>query len=150
MRLSVTTPHGAVVETEIDEVTAPGLVGEFGVLAGHVPLMAALKPGVLSYRAGDATKALAVGEGFLQVTPAKAGETTGTGSEKASDRVLVLVTEALAAGAIDAAAAKKSLAEAEAEIAAWKREPDGTYQALLAKRDWALAQIGAAGRVNPS
>ena len=37
MRLSVTTPRGAVVETEIDEITAPGTLGEFGVLPGHVP-----------------------------------------------------------------------------------------------------------------
>ena len=45
MQLSVTTPRGALVDTEVDEVTAPGALGEFGVLPGHVPFLSALKPG---------------------------------------------------------------------------------------------------------
>jgi hypothetical protein len=51
---------------------------------------------------------------------------------------------------VNVAGAQKMLAEAEAEIAAWKSEQDGAYQALLARRDWALAQINAAARQNPS
>lgn len=146
MHLSITTPRGAIVETEVEEVTAPGLVGEFGVLAGHVPLMAALKPGVLVYRSGDRATTLAVAEGFLQVAPVTAADAHG----KAVDRVLVLVGDAVGAGSVDLAGAQKRLAEAEAEIAAWKGELDGTYQVLLARRDWALAQINAAARQNPS
>lgn len=146
MQLSITTPRGAVVETEVEEVTAPGLVGEFGVLAGHVPLMAALKPGVLVYRAGDRATTLAVAEGFLQVAPVPVAGAEG----KSVDRVLVLVSDAMGAKAVDVAGAQKRLAEAEAEIAAWKREQDGPYLALLARRDWALAQINAAARHNPS
>ena len=143
MRLSITTPRGAIVEADIEEITAPGLVGEFGVLPGHVPLMAALKPGVLTYRTAEHTRTLAVSQGFLQVAAT-------TVDERPTDRILVLVSDALTAGSIDAAAVKKDLAEAEAEIAAWKREPDGTYHALVARRDWALAQIGAAARATPS
>ena len=139
MRLSVTTPRGAVVEVDIDEITAPGQLGEFGVLPGHVPLMAALKPGVLTYRTQDHTGTLAVGEGFLQVAPTTVGG-------QATDRVLVLVDQAVAAAAVDRSAAEKDLAHAEAEIASWKRELDGTYQALVVRRDWALAQIAAAAR----
>ena len=146
MHLSITTPRGAVVETEVEEVTAPGLIGEFGVLAGHVPLMAALRPGVLVYRTGERATTLAVAEGFLQVAPVTAGDAHG----KAVDRVLVLVGDAVGAGAVNVAGAQKMLAEAESEIAAWKREQDGAYQALLARRDWALAQINAAARQNPS
>jgi F-type H+-transporting ATPase subunit epsilon len=146
MHLSITTPRGAIVETEVEEVTAPGLVGEFGVLAGHVPLMAALKPGVLVYRTGERATTLAVAEGFLQVTPVA----TPAGGGKAVDRVLVLVGDALGAGSVDVPGAQKKLAETEAELTAWKREQDGAYQALLARRDWALAQINAAARQNPS
>jgi len=143
MRLSVTTPRGAIVETDIDEITAPGTVGEFGVLPGHVPMMAALKPGVLTYRASERTTTLAVGEGFLQVAPAVVGDTT-------TDRVLVLVDQALGAPAIDAAVAKKELSETEAQLAAWKGELDGTYQELIVRRDWSLAKVGAAARVSGS
>lgn len=146
MHLSITTPRGAVVETEVEEVTAPGLVGEFGVLAGHVPLMAALKPGVLVYRSGDRATTLAVAEGFLQVAPVGQADS----HSKAVDRVLVLVGDAVGAGSVDVPGAQKRLAEAEAEIAAWKGELDGSYQVLLARRDWALAQINAAARQNPS
>ena len=147
MRLSITTPRGAIVEADIDEITAPGLVGEFGVLPGHVPLMAALKPGVLTYRTGDKTRTLAVSQGFLQVAPTS---TSASAGDKTTDRILVLVSDALTAGSVNVAAVKKDLAESEAEIAAWKREPDGTYHALVARRDWALAQIGAAARTTPS
>ena len=69
MKLSVTTPRGAIVDTDVDEVTAPGELGEFGVLPGHVPLMSALKPGVIWYKAKDRTGLIVVGEGFLQVAP---------------------------------------------------------------------------------
>jgi F-type H+-transporting ATPase subunit epsilon len=150
MRFSVTTPVGAVVEADIDEVTAPGQEGEFGVLPEHIPLMAALKPGVLTYRTsgGGRSHVLAVGEGFLQVAPV-AG-TKGSGDAKPDarpvDRVLVLVDRAVAASGIDRAAAARDLARAETEIAAWKQELDGAYAALLVRRDWALAQVNASER----
>lgn len=148
MRLSVTTPRGAVVETDIDEISAPGTVGEFGVLPGHVPMMAALKPGVLTYRAGDRTLTFAVGEGFLQVAPAPTPAAVGGSSNATTDRVLVLVDQALGARSIDAAAARKELADTEAQLAAWKGELDGTHQELIARRDWSLAKVGAATRVS--
>jgi F-type H+-transporting ATPase subunit epsilon len=144
MRLSVTTPRGAIVDTNVDEITAPGLLGEFGVLPGHVPLMAALKPGVLTYRLHDQSAAtLAVGEGFLQVAPL-------VGTDTSTDRVLVLVDQALNASAVDRAVAERDLAKIEGEIAAWKQELDGTYRALCLRRDWAMARLDAAARLNPS
>lgn len=143
MRLSVSTPRGAVVETDIDEITAPGTVGEFGVLPGHVPMMAALKPGVLTYRTADRTTILAVGEGFLQVAPTVVGDTS-------TDRVLVLVDQAVGATAIDQTVARKELGDAEGQLASWKGELDGTYQEMIVRRDWSLAKLGAASRVHPS
>jgi len=141
MRLSVTTPRGALVDTAVEELTAPGLLGEFGVLPGHVPLMSALKPGVLTYRAADHSGTLAVGEGFLQVAP------SGANGE---DRVLVLVDQAVNASGVDRAAAEKDLVKLEGEINAWKQELDGHYKALCVRRDWAMAQLSAAARLNPS
>ncbi|HVR29551.1 MAG TPA: F0F1 ATP synthase subunit epsilon, partial [Thermoanaerobaculia bacterium] len=41
-----------VLEVECDEVTLPGKLGYFGVLPGHVPLIAMLKVGELMYRIG--------------------------------------------------------------------------------------------------
>ncbi|HEX4511483.1 MAG TPA: ATP synthase F1 subunit epsilon [Burkholderiaceae bacterium] len=143
MRLSVTTPRGAVVDTDVDELTAPGQLGEFGVLPGHVPLMSALKPGVLTYWTQQRAATLAVGEGFLQVAPVVAGNTS-------TDHVLVLVDRASNASGIDRAAAAAELTRLEREIAAWKQDLDGSYKALVVQRDWAQAQLDAAAKSNPS
>jgi F-type H+-transporting ATPase subunit epsilon len=142
VKFSLTTPRGALVDTDVDEVTAPGELGEFGVLPGHVPLMSALRPGVLSYRAKDHTGVIAVGQGFLQVAPLPAAGTTG-------DRVLVLVDQALAAGDVDRDAAEKELVAADRELAAWTAELDGAYNALRTRRQWAQARVDAAGRSAP-
>jgi hypothetical protein len=67
MHLTVTTPRGYLVQVEAEEIVAPGVLGEFGILPGHIPFMSVLKPGVLSYRGKDGTKFLAVGDGILQI-----------------------------------------------------------------------------------
>src|SRR6188472_2270983 len=145
MRLSVTTPRGALVETEIDEVTAPGELGEFGVLPGHVPLMSALKPGVLWYKGKERSGVIAVGPGFLQVAQLAQGDQHQGGA--GHDRVLVLVDQALTASDVDRAAAEKELAAAEKELAAWTGEIDGAHEALVVRRGWAQARIDAADRI---
>jgi F-type H+-transporting ATPase subunit epsilon len=147
MRLSITTPKGAVVDTDVEEVTAPGVLGEMGVLPGHVPLMTALRPGVLVYRGRERSATLAVGEGFLQVSPSPVWDAEAhTWRTQGQDRVLVLVDRAMPASAINRDAAQQDLAKAEAELAGWKKELDGTYQALVVRRDWALARIAASSR----
>jgi F-type H+-transporting ATPase subunit epsilon len=143
VKLSLTTPRGALVETEVEEVTAPGSEGEFGVLPGHVPLMAALKPGVLSYKAKDHVGVVAIGQGFLQVAPV-------AGTDTNRDRVLVLVDQALVAKDVDKDAAARDLATADKELAAWKAELDGAYDALLIRRGWAQARLDVAGRATPT
>lgn len=141
MKFSLTTPRGALVDTEVDEITAPGEIGEMGILPGHVPLMSALRPGVLTYRSANHSGVVAVGQGFLQVAPLP-----GAADAHARDRVLVLVDQAAAAGDVDRPAAERDLAEADRELAAWKGELDGAYAALMIRRQWAAARVDAAGR----
>jgi F-type H+-transporting ATPase subunit epsilon len=145
MRLSVTTPRGALVDTEVDEVAAAGELGEFGVLPGHVPLMSALKPGVLWYKAKDHQGILALGQGFLQVAPLPQADDHHGGL--ARDRVLVLVDQALMARDVDTARAEKDLAAADKELAAWHGELDGAHQTLVERRGWAQARLDAAARI---
>ena len=142
MRLSVTTPRGALVDTDVDEVTAPGELGEFGVLPGHVPLMSALKPGVLWYKGKDRSGVIAVGPGFLQVAQLAQADAHAGGH----DRVLVLVDQAMTAGDVDRAAAEKQLVAADKELAAWTGEIDGAHEALVVRRGWAQARLDAADR----
>lgn len=143
MKLSLTTPKGALVDTDVEEVTAPGEIGELGVLPGHVPLMTSLRPGVLSYKSKEHDGVVAVGQGFLQVAPQARADDT------ARDRVLVLVDQALVAADVDRDAAGRDLAEADKALAAWKGELDGAYHALVIRRGWAQARLDAAARITP-
>jgi F-type H+-transporting ATPase subunit epsilon len=140
MRLSVTTPRGALVEADVDEVTAPGALGEFGVLPGHVPFLSALKPGVFVYRNKHEAHILAVSDGVLEVVrqPGEAG-----------DKVLVLVSDAVHAQEVDRDAAAKEVATADAELGKWHKDLGGEYKALLTRRAWAAARVDASARAHP-
>jgi F-type H+-transporting ATPase subunit epsilon len=140
MRLSVTTPRGALVETEVDEVAAPGVLGEFDILPGHVPFLSALRPGVLLFRSSkDGGRLLAVGEGVLEVARTPEG-----------DKILVLVDNAAHAREVDREAAAKELAELDNKLQHWKEELGGEYQATLTRRAWAAARVEAADRSQAS
>lgn len=67
--LVIVTPEGEVVQTTVEEVTAPGALGEFGVLPGHIPFMCLLGRGELAYRRGAEKKYLAVHQGYAEVGP---------------------------------------------------------------------------------
>src|ERR1700742_2068032 len=42
------SPEKLLFSGEVDQVDVPGSEGDFGVLAGHAPLMATLRPGILT------------------------------------------------------------------------------------------------------
>ena len=138
MKLTVTTPRGYLVQIEADEIAAPGVLGEFGVLPGHIPFMSVLKPGVLSYRNREGSKLLAVGNGILQVARTADG-----------DKVDVLVNRGEHAKDVDREAAQKELAAADAELAKSKRENTAELGPLRDKRAWATAKVEAATRTPP-
>src|SRR6202171_1467885 len=52
---------------EVEQVDVPGAEGDFGVLAGHAPLIAALRPGILTIREAGGAKRLYVRDGFAEV-----------------------------------------------------------------------------------
>ena len=41
IQLEIVTPTGVALRTAVSEVTVPSVAGEFGVLPGHVPVLAA-------------------------------------------------------------------------------------------------------------
>jgi F-type H+-transporting ATPase subunit epsilon len=61
------SPARLVFSGEVEEVDVPGAEGDFGVLAGHAPLIAALRPGILTIREGGSAKRLYVRDGFAEV-----------------------------------------------------------------------------------
>ena len=67
MNLEIVTPEKPIVSTEIDEMVAPGALGEFGILPGHTTLFSALGSGRLVYYQGNQSKSLEVSGGFAEV-----------------------------------------------------------------------------------
>jgi F-type H+-transporting ATPase subunit epsilon len=127
--VNLVTPRGVVAHTDTDSVQAPGELGEFELLPGHVPLLTSLKPGVLTIGSKSRTR-YAVTSGYLRIDPAGACE--------------ILVEQAVPAKDINADEAKKELAAAEGELAKWGDKPqDGDYQNLVARAGWARARLDA-------
>ena len=68
INLEVVTPKGAIVSEEVDIVTAPGIAGEFGVLANHAPFLSTIKIGTLRYKKDGTENELMVSGGFCEVS----------------------------------------------------------------------------------
>ncbi len=64
------SPERVLVSEPAWQVTIPGEEGYFGVRAGHMSLMAAIRPGVVEVFAkqGDAPKKIFISGGFADVT----------------------------------------------------------------------------------
>jgi len=65
--LEIVTPQGLVFSEEVDEVTATGSEGEFGVLPGHVPFVTTLKIGMLACKKGSESRYFFVNWGYAEV-----------------------------------------------------------------------------------
>lgn len=130
LELTIVTPEQRVLSVQADEVRLPGVVGSFGVLPGHTPLVAALAAGELIYLSGGTAHRYAVGEGFAEVS---------------DDRVRVLVEEAMRADEIDAARAGAELADQQKKLGAMKPD-DPNYQGQRARVERAAARAFVASR----
>jgi len=99
--LEIVTPQGLVFSEEVDEVTASGSEGEFGILPGHVPFVTTLKIGLLSSKAGNATKYFFVNWGYAEV---------------GSDKVMILADSAEKSEEIDIERARAAMKRAEERL----------------------------------
>jgi F-type H+-transporting ATPase subunit epsilon len=63
------SPARLVFAGEVTQVDVPGAEGDFGVLAGHAPTIAALKPGILTVFGTGAPQRFVVFGGFAEVLP---------------------------------------------------------------------------------
>jgi len=131
LELVVVTPTAEALTLTVEEVVVPGALGELGFLPGHVPLISALKPGVMSYTK-DLRKTMAVvSSGFVEIE---------------NDKVTVLTDSYEPIHSIDVERARKALAEAEERLKALGPEDPGYVEARR-RADRAQARIDGAARV---
>lgn len=65
--LSIVTPERPTWEGEVDALVVPAQEGQLGILPGHAPLLAQLRPGTVVIRQGAEPRFLAVSGGFVEV-----------------------------------------------------------------------------------
>jgi len=68
-RFDLVSPEQLLFSGEVEQVDAPGAEGEFGVLAGHAPYVATLKPGLLVIYEGTQVWRVVVSGGLAEVNP---------------------------------------------------------------------------------
>jgi len=62
------SPEKLAFSGEVDQVDVPGWEGDFGVLAGHAPLVAAIRPGILTIIIGGQKQKVIVTGGLAEVS----------------------------------------------------------------------------------
>jgi F-type H+-transporting ATPase subunit epsilon len=133
--LEIVTPDGVALEEEVHDLTAPSVEGEFGVLPGHRPLLAALKAGIVSYHQEGVEHRVAVGTGFVEV---------------AEDRAVLLTDRFIKKDDIDPVRARLDLKEADEALDKYEGEPGTSeYVELVAKENWAAVQLELYGDPPP-
>ena len=70
LNFSLVAPEREIFAGSVDQVDAPGVEGDFGVLAAHAPFMTALREGQVTVYDGAARRVFNVHGGFADVTPA--------------------------------------------------------------------------------
>jgi F-type H+-transporting ATPase subunit epsilon len=62
------SPEKLAFSGEVDQVDIPGVEGDFGVLAGHAPVVAAIRPGILTVTTGSSHEKIIVLGGLAEVS----------------------------------------------------------------------------------
>lgn len=100
--VSVVTPEEEVFSGQAELVIARSPEGEFGIMNNHIPFLAALVPGLVTIVSAGNRESYIVPGGFLEASGNEDGY-----------HVIVLADDAEEAGDVDAAEAKRRIAEAQ-------------------------------------
>ncbi|HYQ00223.1 MAG TPA: ATP synthase F1 subunit epsilon [Polyangiaceae bacterium] len=135
IHLEIVTPDGLKLAADVNEFTAPGAEGEFGVLPGHVPLLTALATGMVTYQIGSEKHTVAISRGYAEVSADKATLLTLNFIKKEDiDPVVVR---------LDLKAADEALDKFEGDLQGFE------YTELLAKELWAATELEVYGDPPP-
>jgi F-type H+-transporting ATPase subunit epsilon len=96
------SPENLAFSGEVDQVDVPGVEGDFGVLAGHAPVVAAMRPGILTITTGGVHQKMIVLGGLAEVS---------------DNRLTVLADVATSIQELDRAQFAETIAEMEEKLA---------------------------------
>ena len=102
LRLKIITPEKLVFDGEVEELVAPGQMGEFGILPGHVPFLSVLFPGRLRFRTGESGENTLIIHGGL--------------ADVKDDTISILTDQSEDPGEVDVSAAKKDAEALQREL----------------------------------
>jgi len=126
IHFDLVSPERMLLSEDVDMVTLPGAEGYFGVLAGHAPLISALRPGVIEVKRGELPDLkLFVRGGFAEV---------------GGKNVIVLAEEAIPMADFDIAALDQRIRDTEEDLVAASSD---TERARVAEQLDYLRQLRA-------
>lgn len=126
-KFELVSPERLVLSEDVDMVVVPGSEGDFGVLAGHSPVVSTLRFGTIDvHDAGAVKDRIFVAGGFAEVTP---------------DGITVLAEDAARLTEIDKAAVSSEIESLRARLGA--ATTDDERQPIAAKLDIATAKLAA-------
>lgn len=119
-QFEVVTQERTVVLTEVEYVSLPGIDGRFGVLAGHVPLMASLDVGIIEYGPVQGKRRkVALGGGFVELH---------------DNHLIIMANTAEEADEIDVLRARQAKERAEQRLAEKQADVDFTRAKLALQK----------------
>ena len=123
LEAEVLTPEGTVFSGELQMLSTRTTVGEVGILADHIPMVARLLPAELRLHVSDSeVERYAQGEGGLEVF---------------ANRARVLIAEARSPDELDVSELKQRLSDAEQSLS---EAEDGSAAAEQAERERARCE----------
>jgi F-type H+-transporting ATPase subunit epsilon len=123
LEAQVLTPEGPVFEGELEQLSTRTAVGEVGILARHIPMVARLVPAELRLHKSEGDiETYAQGEGWLEVF---------------ANRTRVLIAEAIHPEDLDVGDLRSRLDEAKQRL---DEAEEGSAAAEQAERDRARAE----------
>ena len=127
IHFDLVSPEKLLLSDDVTMVTLPGADGDFGVLAGHAPVISTLRPGVIDVQGGESSGLrLFVRGGFAEVD---------------GQNVIVLAEEAIPLNEFDAAALDQRIKDTEEDLALAKTDEE---RARIAEALDHLKQLRAA------
>ena len=128
VEFELVSPAKLLVSEPVEMVVIPGAEGDIGVLPGHSPLIATVRPGIIDiHEGGKVRDRIFVGGGFAEVSP---------------NRCTVLAEEASPVDEIDLATAEARLTEAKekADVADNVGAAEAARQVAIAEELVAVAK----------